>query len=56
MFYMFKITKTGLKYLGISPVEKKEKNILYATESDLGQIAIDSITNIKDIKDLKGII
>lgn len=56
MYYKFKILKTGLRFLGISPVEKDKKDILYVNEKDLYKIAVDSITNIKDIKDLKGMI
>lgn len=55
MYYKFKLVKTGLKYLGTSDVAKNKKGILYVNEDELNQLAVDAITNIKDVKDLKGI-
>lgn len=56
MYYKFKLVKSGLKYLGVSSTSKNKKGILYVNDDELSKIAIDSITNISDIKDLKGII
>ena len=56
MYYKFKLVKTGLKYLGTSEVAKNKKGILYVNEDELSQLAVDAITNIKDVKDMKGII
>lgn len=56
MFYKFKLMKAGLKYIGTSDVAKNKKGILYVSEDELNQLAVDAITNIKDVKNMKGII
>ena len=39
MFYKFKITKTGLKFLGKTSTEKEKKGILYLTEQDIERLS-----------------
>lgn len=53
MFYKFKIVKDGLKFLGTSRVsEEYKKNIIYISESDIGKISPEIITNPSSLKEV----
>lgn len=49
MFYMFKIMKTGLKFLDKVKTQDNRKNVLYLTEEELNKISPEVITNPKDM-------
>lgn len=52
MFYMFKIMKSGLKFLGKTKIQNNKKNILYVTEDELNKISPEVITNLKDLGEI----
>jgi len=50
MFYIFKITKSGLKYIGDSKIQEFKRNMLYLTKDEISKISPEVISNIKDLK------
>lgn len=52
MFYKFKIVKDGLKFLGTSRISENKKNIIYISESDIGKISPEIITNPSSLKEV----
>lgn len=50
MFYMFKIMKSGLKFIDKVKTQDNRKNILYLTEDEIEKISPEVITNFKDMK------
>lgn len=50
MFYVFKIVKSGLKFMGYSKTQENEKNTIYITRDDLNKISPEIITNPNAMK------
>lgn len=49
---MFKIMKSGLKFIGTSNVQESKKNVFYATKEELTKISPETIINFNAIKEV----
>ena len=51
MFYNFRFTSKGLRFIGTSKKESLKEGVLSLTQSDLDHIITDNITNIKKFQE-----
>lgn len=52
MYYMFKIVKSGLKFLGTSKADEGKKNVIYINQDDLKKISKEVITNLSRLREV----